>query len=211
MDKKKKTLLPIDNLVLTPYRFLAARFPHEPFRKSGELLGLPIYVSGRTAVLAGFIGYPALLTALLFIENARQVRIFFLGTAGLLPPVDISPSSGIYSVRSVGPDSVLEKIFPARSFKLPTPWKDCYREASVISTDTPLRETGEWLRENSGRAELVEMELFGLCSHFDNVAAAVLIGSDIVGAGAQAFFPRREVEANLKAAFAAIVRYCHES
>jgi hypothetical protein len=209
MEKIKKFSFPIKNLILTPYDFLIHGYKYDKFELQTVLLGQPLYILKETAVLTGFIGYPALLTTLMLIENAGKARIFFVGTAGLLSFSE-SAASEIFAVTNILPDSFLEKIFPEKRFELHPLWPENYRTASVISTDIPLREDQNWLAANRDRAELVEMELFGLCSYYDNISAAFLVSSDIVGLGKNSFFPRGEINKNLNLIFTKIIRYCNE-
>jgi hypothetical protein len=154
---------------------------------NSELLIFPEYT-----VIAGFLGYPHILTLLEFIENVREKEIFFLGTAGSLNERINRPmtllAAEIYSTE------ILDHFSDEKSYPLKSINSGGLRKARGVTVDIIQRETPTWLREQVKREiDFVEMELFPLRAYLDKPFTAIVVTTDLLRESGIEVFPDKKL------------------
>ena len=161
-------------------------------RGSFNLLHSDMLFFAKYTVIAGFLGYPHILTLLEFIRDVREKEIYFLGTAGSLKETLHSPIplevEEIYSTEILDHFST-EKCLPLK----PLPQGDL-RKAKGVTVDIIQRETPTWLREQVERGlDFVEMELFPLRVYLEKPFYAVVVTSDLLKESGIEVFPDKQL------------------
>lgn len=84
-----------EKLLLIPYFSDKKYFSHikENAAKSFSLFHSTVLIFESYSIITDFIGYSQLLTILEFINNVRNKKVYFLGTAGSLNPQFNSPEA----------------------------------------------------------------------------------------------------------------------
>ena len=147
--------------------------------KKRSLLGATLLTFENHSLLAGFIGYPHLLTLLEFIAAVREKEFYFLGLAGSL--VSRFRPAQTVNVSQIRPSGVFSRFSRVRNFQL-KPFPDAgVSRAPAVSVDLIQRETPSWLRRQvRNGVALVEMEIFPLRVYLGKPFTALVVVSDRV-------------------------------
>lgn len=166
--------------------------------KARQLGTPPLYTLPGGLVLFQVVGAPA---AVLWLERliaSGVTQILLLSFCGSLCP-DFSIGKAVVLRRAMAEEGTSRHYFPRRkifypSFRLTTRIKETlerqglpYTEASVVSTDAPYRETGDWLKDmRRRRIDVVDMEasaVLALAEYRRVEAAGLMIVSDELFSG----------------------------
>ncbi len=144
------------------------------------------------AVIAGFLGYPHILTTLEFIKEIHEKEVYFLGTAGSLNETINRPVSlGVEEIYSSG---ILDHFSTEKSFSMETMDKWNLQKVKGVTVDIIQRETAGWLNEQlNRRMDFVEMELFPLRAYLGKPFYAIVVASDLLRESGIVVFPDKRL------------------
>jgi hypothetical protein len=170
-----------DRLVLIP-QFHGHDYFQKIKKKARETIRLPgsdLMVLPAYTLITGFLGYTHLLTILEFIEDIKEKKIFFLGTAGSLKEVRNNPCS--LNIDWIFASSIFKRFSRKDRLDLLDLKTGRFEKAKAVSVDIVQRETRSWLKQQKRRgADAVEMELFPLRAYLGKPFYALLVLSDLV-------------------------------
>jgi len=175
-----------------------------------NLLLSEVLVFEHFSLLAGFLGYPQLLTLLEFIRRVREKEVYFLGTAGSLDPHIDRPM--ILNAVDISSTAILTHFDPQPGYDLKPFPNGAFRPVRGVTVDIIQRETPGWLKEQvAAGIDFVEMELFPLRAFLGKPFTALLVASDLLAEDGITLFPDRDdLNREFIAAYEAIVRCIHE-